>query len=313
MSPRAEAYIATAVTAFSWALVPVFMRMLNLGLGPYVASFVVSAGASLLLCPYCLWRRPREFFIALRALLPVGFLALLNVGMLVTWTMGNAGTNATLSQIIPKIEQVFLIVLSYVIFHEERGVIRHPLYLVGTTLSFAGLAGVLIREPSESLWPEVSWPVALLILAAAAWAAYAVAAKHVSLSIDPLPLYTAVALYSSAGFAGLAVLSDGAREIARQIADFWGGQGVWLLSGVTGVSLAFAVANISLLYAQKHLGAAFVGSMTLVNPLITHVVAMAIWENEALRWTQWLGGAVLVFGGLLVLRAERRGHPGEVV
>ena len=74
-----------------------------------------------------------------------------------------------------------------------------------------------------------------------------------------------------------------------------------LLSG----TLPIAIAHCAFHFAQKQLGAAFCNSVIMLNPLLTHAIALLLWHNEKMNWIQWLGAALLLTGTYMVIRAER--------
>ncbi|MBN2312125.1 MAG: DMT family transporter, partial [Candidatus Hydrogenedentes bacterium] len=131
----------------SWALAPVFIRFLSGAYDPYSQAFVRYVSGAVCLTAVS-WIGFRGEFV--RLLRHPGMLlgiACLNTFQQCTWTMGTYDATATMAQLITKLNVVLVIVLSFFLFREERGIIRNPAYLGGTALSLVGVTAVLAKEP----------------------------------------------------------------------------------------------------------------------------------------------------------------------
>jgi len=299
MSSPARGYAAIMTASIAWGLAPVLIRYLSGAYDPYTQAFIRYFDAAVIMAIICLagWRRP--YLAILRNVRVSGGLALSNVTMQVLWTTCLYHTTATSAALITKVQIVFVILLSYLIFHEERAVIRSPRFLAGTLMGLLGVWGVLLDRPEQGLLPEINLAVLGLIGASIAWAAYAVHGKHVVGNIHPVPLFGAIAAWTAAGLL-LVALVAGRPAGAFDVSPFV------LLLTILSAAVPIVLAHVTFHYAQRELGAAICGSMILTSPLFTHVISICIWPDEWMNGWQWTGAAVLLAGSYLVVRAKAR-------
>lgn len=296
--PYAKAGLALFVATFGWALAPVFIRLLKDAYDPYSQAFVRYISATVVLVLISLLRYRAEFMRLLRDPKVMIALGLLNAGQQYTWTAGTYGSTATIAQLISKLSIVFVIVMSFILFREERGVIRSPYYILGTLLSFVGVAAILTHDPA-SLIPVLDHPAIMLLLTAFLWGVYTVWSKHAVTHIHPIPMFTVLSLYTTLTLGAMMVFLGNPETLIT--AGAWT-TAVAFFSGMLPIAAAHPCFN----YSQKYLGAALSSSINLINPLFTFLIALPLWADENLLPSQWAGSAVLVAGTLLVTLAGRR-------
>ena len=305
MNQRWTAFVALALATFGWALSPVFIRYLKGPYDPYSQATLRYASAAAFLMVYSLILHRgglRQAFAAPGATLG---LAAMNVLLQATWTAGLYLTTATIGQLIVKIQVPMVIVLSFLVFREERAIIRSPWFVLGTLISILGAAGVLLEDVGAAYLPRLDWAVALLLVSALSWSVYAVWGKRtVARRLNAIPMFTVVALYTTLGLGLSSVLLGDPGTILEAPAA------TTMLAIFSGI-LPIAVAHSAFHYAQKHLGSAFCGSILLLNPLLTHGLALMLWTDEAMIWIQWLGAVALLGGSAMVIRAGRKAWGDE--
>jgi len=266
----------------------------------FTLIFVRNVGAvSVLVVVSLVWFRG-DLFKLLRNPASVLGLGFITVVFSYTWTAGCYGSTAIAAHLITKLNVVFVIILSFLLFHEERAVIRSLTYLSGTALSIVGVAAVLMDEPS-SLVPALDTASLLLLLTAVLWSVYIVWGKHVVTNIHPIPTFTLLALFTTAAYGfGSNLLGD---PVSLTEAG-WRATALALFSGV----FCIAVGHCCFLFAQKHLGAALCTSLLLLSPFITLLLSLILLPNEQFLPTQMMGGGILIVGTFLVTYAARRAH-----
>ena len=299
--PRAQkiaAALALAVAAGGWSLSPVFIRVLSGNYDVYTQAFIRYSSAVVVLVPISLLWFPRDFLRMLRSPLPLVVLACVNALTQLLWTAGCYGAPPTLAQLISKLSIIFVIVFSFTVFREERAIIRSPRYLLGTLLGLIGVAGVLADEPG-SLRPVFDGYILILFVVAIGWAGYTVLAKHLVAGRHPVPMFTVVAIATTAAFVPFMFALGDPGQLTRA------GLRVTTIAFLSG-TLPIAAAHPAFYYAQKRLGAAFCGSIILLNPLLTYAFARIVWPDEHLLAIQWIGGGILLAGVSLVTHARAR-------
>ncbi len=304
MNRRFFAYTALFVTTFGWSLSPVFIRGLSGAYDPYSQAFIRYFGATAVLLAVSGIGYRAGLIEAFRNPATFG-LAVANTVMQTAWTVGIYSTTATVAQFVVKLQVPLIILFSFVLFREERGVIRSPLFLIGTLLGLMGVGGILIKDPHTSLLPSLNTATLLIMFTAFAWSIYAVWGKHAVASLHPVPMFTLVAVYTTLMFGILSFLFGNPHTLLTA------GTRTTLLALLSG-TLPIAIAHCTFFHAQKHLGAAFCTSITMLNPLMTHFIALLLWHDESMYWIQWAGAILLLTGTFLVIRAERAHAPASV-
>lgn len=279
-------------------MAPVFIRLLVDAFDPLTMSFARYTCAVIpLVAISTVFFRP-EFIRILRNLRMMLPLVTLNIFMQCAWVYGAYGSTANTAQLVTKISVIFVIVLSYFFFREERAVVRHPAFLLGTVGSLCGVAAVLTTDPA-TLRPAIDGAAMLLILTALCWAVYNVWAKHLVKNIHPIPLFTVLALYSTPILGVLSFIFGEPSDllhITPRIAM------ITALAGLIPLSLC----HPSFYFAQKELGAAYCNTFILFNPALTYVAALILLPSETLIWTQIAGALILMSGTFMVTIARRR-------
>jgi drug/metabolite transporter (DMT)-like permease len=154
-------------------------------------------------------------------------------------------------------------------------------------------------QPSTSLLPTLDLSVFLLLFTSVCWSVYAVWGKHVVKDLHPVPMFTAVSLYTTIGFgANMLIFGDPNTIIT-------GGSYMLGIAALSSV-LPIAIAHAAYHYAQHKLGAAFCISVQLITPAITNGLALFFWPDESMNAIQWIGAVILTVGSLFVIQAQRK-------
>lgn len=303
-SKRLSALFAVAMATLAWSSSPVFIRYLDDAYDAYAQTLIryVSAAIALILYSAVFYRR--ELFAVLRRPWAVGAVVIFNVLMQICWVEGiYRSTGATLPQLISRLTAVFVVVISYFLFHEERRVIRNPLFLLGTLISLTGLPLVLTTDPA-SLLPRIDLSAMLLVLAALFWSVYMIQARHAAKALHAVPLFAVVSVLTAASFAFLTFLIGNPGALVS--AGMRNG-GIAFLSGI----IPIAIAHPTYYYAQKQLGASFCSSFLILLPIPTYLFGIMVLEDEGLRWSQWVGAAILLSGVAIVTRTSQIVHKDD--
>ena len=292
------ALIALVVCTAGWTFAPVFIRLLRDDYEPLTQGFVRYAFGSAFLVTLCLVYHRPALFTLLRNPLPILGISLLNTFQQYTWTAGTYGATATTAQLIVKLSVVFVVIFAFILFQEERGVIRNPFYLFGTLLSMIGVAGVMVRDPQQL--SEVFAPGnALLLITSVSWAIYAVWGKHLVLNLHPIPMFAVVSLITAIA------LGISALWFEQPTAALHAGARATSVAALSGI-IAIGGAHPAFHYAQKHFGSAFTSTFMLILPLTTYAASLVLLPGEKLSLTQWAGAFVLLMGTLLIIVVENR-------
>ncbi|HDP35362.1 MAG TPA: DMT family transporter [Candidatus Hydrogenedentes bacterium] len=295
---------SVALFLFGWALTPVFVRYMSDAYDPYTQAFIRYISAAAALCLYSLLFYRRDLMRAIanwRVLVPMSAMI---ICMQLAWTIAIYNTTATMAQLVTTLQAPLVILLSFAVFHEERAVIRSPGYIVGSLLCLVGVTAVFMRDDGESVRIIIDFAMILLLFVSISWSVYAVWGRHTAKGLHPVAMFTVISVYVSIGFI-FTMCAFGAPTTLWSAGAHM--NGIAFISGV----VCIAAAHCGFHYAQVRLGSAYCTSIQLGTPFITHLLAFALWPDEALLWIQWAGGVMLVGGGFLVVRARRIQRTGE--
>lgn len=290
-------YLSVPLFVLGWALTPVFVRYMSGAYDPYTQAFIRYASAALALCLYASLLYRKELFRAIRQwriLLPMSAMV---TAMQLAWTVAIYHTTATMAQLVTTLQAPLVILLSFLVFHEERDTIRNPRFIFGTILCIIGVTGVFMRDDGKSIRIYIDLALLLLIFVSVAWAVYAVWGRHTAKGLHPVAMFTVISVYVSIGFVFTMFLFGRPETLIQAGARM---NGIAFLSGV----ICIAVAHCAFHYSQVRLGSAFCTSIQLVSPFITHLLALCFWPDERLLWIQWAGGGILLLGSFVVIRIK---------
>jgi len=297
-------------TAFLWGFLAVALTLLLRRLDPYTVTWFRMAGAALLLGGYQVWRRQLP---SLRTLTPGqwGLFAIALFGLLGNYVIFIAALNyvpPATAQLVIQLAPLLFLTGGLVVFREQFA----RLQWIGFVLLVAGLLLFFNqRLPALlTLSGNEGKGVAMLVVAAISWAAYALAQKKL---LDVLPSENILLLIYV--FSSL-VLLPWVNLGSIQSLDTFG----WQL-------LAFGVFNTLAAYgafaeALDHWEASRVSAVISLTPLITVgvvYVAITFWPEanlgSRLDLIAWLGALLIVTGSVLTaLGREVVPHPvAEVV
>ncbi len=298
MSQKRRAGIALSLAIIGWSFSPIFIRYLQNAYDPFTQAGIRYAGAVIFLVPYCIVFYRDSFKKAFRRPIPTLILSATNVIMQSAWTIGIYYSTASLGQILVKIQIPIVAFLSFLVFSEERYLIKRPQFIVGSLLGIAGSILLVYKPSSINEFPYLYLAVLSLFLSAFLWGIYCVYGKYtVERELHPIPMFGVISIYTTAGLLLLGYFL-GEPEKVFQVSP-----SIHLIALFSGL-LPIAVAHSSFHYSQWHLGSAFCNTLLTLNPLITHFIALLLWRDEVLNSVQWVGTFVLIFGCILVLLTQ---------
>ena len=206
--------------------------------------------------------------------------------------------------LVARVNIIFITVLSFLIFHDERRVIRSPRFLIGAVLALAGvLLVILARDPALLEHLEVGesdfWiGIALVVAFAFFYSLYALAIKHAVSDIPPLISFTHVAWMTAVGLC-LPMLAVGG------VADLWRQPVLPLGLMALSALLCIVIAHTCYYAALREIKAVVSSSMLQLSPVIT-CAASALVYGDTLTPLQILGGVAVIAGAWLAALAQTR-------
>jgi len=291
--------VATAATMGAlvcWGTGPNFIHYLGGHLDVYSQNFWRYLTAALLWMPYLLVLLVRgrvDHRIWKRALVPVAA----NIAMQCCWASALYHIQPGFASLITKIGVLWTAGFSFILFADERVLLRSRWFWVGLVLSLAGVAGVIAFQEDFSF--AGSWKGILLAQAAAiTWSLYTVAARWAVRDISIRLSFSVISMYTMLGLAVIAVLF-GKPGAALQMG--WKPWGAVLIPGILSIGLS----HVMYYTASKRIGATIPSLLLLSSPVWVLLVSW-FWFEERLTIPQIVAGAILLLGAGLALRAQEK-------
>lgn len=221
----------------------------------------------------------------------------------VGWAASPYFVDASTIGFVIRIAFLFTVLFGFLLVPSERTLARSVGFYLGAILSLAGLAVMYVPRLSlESFAGSGLAGLMILLGTALCWGAYAVSVR-VFLRGFPFRLaFGVVCLYTTAGLVLLAgVLSifvDGVGIPTDLPTAQWA---LLILSAMIGIATAHVV-----YYRGIHgVGPVVANAITMTGPFATGLLAMAF-LGERPGILQWLGGGMIVCGGLVLVRSKAR-------
>jgi len=299
MTERQMGMMALLTALVSWTMSSPFVKYLvQNGYDPHTQNFYRYAAGTLLVMPF-LWMRLRQrkqnlsWSLVRRCTGP----AIPNIVHQVSWVSAMWWIYPAFAAFLTKSSVLFAAAMVFWLFPEERWLFRSARFVSGLILCLAGTAGLALWRPDLGS-AEVNVGVALVLVAAAAWAVYSVSVKRLSREVGSTVSFGIVGVHTTAGLFLIALVWG---DLGHWREASWQANAVLIGSGMLCIGLAQTMYYVAL----RTLGVAVCATMLLTTPLGTMVVSR-FWFGEELTTGQLGSGLMLLAGGALTLLAKER-------
>ncbi|MFW6161684.1 MAG: DMT family transporter [Planctomycetota bacterium] len=315
---RAIPLVCLGGVVLSWGLVPVFIRYFTGFLDAWTVNVVRYSAGALFWLPYVVWfhrrlkthggpRAGRSVWLA--ALVPTAVNAVGQTG----YALSPYFVSASVIGFGLRMSFVFTLLFGFVFIAEERRLGRRPVFWLGAALCLGGVVLMFLDSLLEGGRASLIGML-LLVGTTFAWGGYAVSVRT---WMAPYPIrlsFGVISLYTTAVLVVLALVmpeipahpvadaspADGllwrARVLGRQSPSLW-------VALVGSGLLDIAFGHVMYYRGIHRFGPVVAGGVILVTPLVTYSAA-SLTLGETMAWTQWLGGALVLGGGGLLLVAR---------
>ena len=296
----ALSYIPILTAVLCWMAAVLFVEFFTSSMDVHTMNFFRYFGGSLLLTSIVLIAYPGCFRKYIRRLPVFLTLGAMVVTFQVCWVSAFYYAGPAFISILGKFSTPLITLLAFVIFREERRVIKSPRFIAGFLLGFFGVTGVIagIGNPAEILASGQAKGIILVLCSSVVWAAYSNLVKHVLKSENSLQAFTFTCISATVFFLPLMIFYG---EPGRLV-DFSPAMiALVLFSGMVGI----AGANTNYYLSIKKIGLATTSNLALITPLLTVVASYFIF-SEKLSFVQILFAIILIFGCILVVSAREK-------
>lgn len=233
----------------------------------------------------------------LAALLPTAF----NVAMQTLWGWAPYYVDASLLAFMMRLAAIWSIVGAFIIFRDERRLARSVGFWGGTALSLVGfliMSWGSLYGGSGATWTGIT----LVFLCGLCFGGYMVSVRAVMGQVDALVFFSLICAYTSIGMLAMSPLGEPGSLLRLSATDAW----LLVLSSLTGIAWAHGLNYV----AVQRIGVAIGSLMLMVTPFVSTLLSY-IFLGERLTAMQWVGGAVLLAGSIVVIQAQSHLHASQ--
>ena len=201
-------------------------------------------------------------------------------------------TKASTAAFLMRLSAVFVGLMGYIFYAEERKLVKNPKYLVGLALALVGVSGFTLKFGGGAIFDLG----ALLILTSSVlWSLYIILLKKHSRDEDPLLFTSLIFIVGGTMFLPFSFAEGGLEQIvnAPVLVTF-----LLVFSGL--ISIGFS--NWSNIVAINRVGAVAASTIQLIQPVLTAVFAVVL-LSEAIALREVLLGLTILAGNVLVVYA----------
>jgi drug/metabolite transporter (DMT)-like permease len=278
-----------------WSLGPIFIKYLTGSLDSWTQNLLRYSVAALFWLPFLLLsiRAKRlDARVWRRAIVP----GAANVIMQSLWAAAFYYVGPAFMVLLTKTNIFWVAAFSFVLFPEERPLVRSSRFRLGLVLSAVGLIGVMYYKVDLAEAGTIKG-IIIALFAAFTWGIYTVSAKIAFRDIDSRQGFSVISLYTVAGLALFALPFGQLGASVRLGAWQWA---CIVISAVT----AIAMAHTMYYAAMKRIGATIPALVILAQPFVVLGISNVVF-GESLNGVQLLFGTALLAGAALAIWAQQ--------
>lgn len=290
------ATLSLVLTILFWAGSPLFLKYFTPYIDAWTANGVRYSFAALMLSYWLYYfkkkgeLRPEIFRLAI-------YPSVANIVGQVLYAWAPYFIDPGLMSFTIRLTVIWSILASFIMFADERTLIRSRRFWLGLVLS---VSGFLIMITNGQAIPHGAKMTGIIIalFSSFCWAFYGVAVRQNMKGVDSRLAFTIISLYTAIGtlifmfsFGNYQVVPDLPGKIILLI----------LISSITGIG----VSHIFFYIAVKRIGVAIPSTVNLLSSFLTAIFSFFIFK-ERLSPLQWSAGIILLLGAFLLLWAQEK-------
>ena len=278
-----------------WSLGPIFIKYLTGYLDCWTQNLLRYSVASLFWLPFLLLsiRAKRlDARVWRRALLP----SLANVMMQSLWAAAFYYVGPGFMVLLTKTNIFWIAGFSFILFPEERALIKSKRFWAGLIFAAIGLVGVMVHKVDLAEAQTIRG-IVIALAAAFMWGVYTVTVKMAFREIDSRQGFSVLSIYTVVGLA-LFALTFGKLEDCIHL-----GGSTWayiVISGITAIAFAHTLYYVAI----RRIGATIPALVILAQPFVVLGISNVVFD-ELLNGLQFLFGVVLLAGAALAIWAQK--------
>lgn len=294
----AAGIVCVVITLLGWSSVLLFLRHLAPLIDVWTSNGWRYGSCALFLFPFLIGKRGRGSVPAdiwLRALPP----AVLNSAGQVCFAASIYFIEPGLAGFLLRVALISSTLGAFVLFADERVLIRTRIFWFGMLFVIAGSVGTVLFGVLP-IRGATAIGIALGAAAGAFFGLYGVAVRYWMRGISSIHSFAAISTYTALAMVALMIWRGKEHGlIALQLSPL----NLTILFG--SALIGIALGHIFYYASIARLGVAVAGAVVQLAPFLGGAASVMVFD-EVLTAGQWISGFVLLLGGMVLLRAERR-------
>ena len=230
-------FMPIAAAILCWVAAVLFVKYFSYRMDIHTQNFFRYLGASIFLAAVSAVAYPGCFRIFI-ARAPVFFLlGAMVVGFQICWVRSIYSLGPAFVSLLSKLSTILITIAAFLLYHEERVVVRNKRFLAGFVMGLAGVAGVVIGHAGIQAGSAAKRNnrnfVLPLLASSVIWAVYVNVVKHVLRQVNSLQAFTFTCICATVYLLPImliwgqpASLLDGSTSL----------MGLVIISGIVGVA-----------------------------------------------------------------------------
>ncbi len=303
-SAHMRAIFSLLVTITMWAVGPLFVRHFTGYYNLWTQNAFRYMCAATILLALGAWRGHLRYPLTARQRKKLLLVIGANILMQTNFAAMYYFIYPAVASLVTRLNIVFVTFLSFLIFKDERRVIKSPHFAGGAVMALVGAGLVVVgRDPELLALLNVTehdfWiGVGLAVVFAFFQSVYALTIRHAVSDIPALVSFTHVSWTTALGLCVLMLVAGG-------VQDLWHQPALPLALMALSALLSIVIAHAFYYKALQHLKASVSTSMLQLTPIITCFLSALIYD-EILTTTQITGGAAVICGAWLAAVAQAK-------
>ncbi len=188
---------------------------------------------------------------------------------------------------------------SFIIFVDERYLMRSKMFWFGLLVAILGFVGLSYYGNNISL-SGTFFGVLLVLTSGLLMASYGLAVKKYFNDTNALVSFSIIAFYTAIATISLMFILGEPSKLTQIPIN------ILLLIAVSAF-VGINVAHVLFYVALKHIGVTVSYSVSLFSAFFTAILSYLLFD-EKLTLFQWLSGSLIIIGGLITIWAKNRKH-----
>ena len=287
--PKVRGLFYAFMAAVCWSIGPIFVKFLQNFYGVNTQNAYRFLAAGLLLMLIYLYRE-RGLCLGIYRVLRKATVAAVVVNIFQTVLIaGIYLTKASTAAFLMRLSAVFVGLMGYIFYVDERKLVKNRKYLVGLVLALAGVSGFTLKFGGGEIFDLGAF---LILVSSVLWSFYIILLKKYGQGEDPLLFTSLIFIVGGIMLLPFSFVEGGLEQMmnAPTLVRL-----ILVFSGL--VSIGFS--NWSNIMAINRVGAVAASTVQLVQPALTSIFAVMLLGEAIALWEAFFGLVILVGNGLV--------------